>query len=170
MAEPQILKTLEGRTVPRGVIVFSGVPYPVLSVVDLKYRAVVDLIALDSPADGASGMIEHFGRLGEQIRIMCPTMTDTALEDMTYRDRVAFYGAAIQASPPPLLDALVNLLDGRTDFHADVCVEACEHPVDCQALRGLWAVKDTLTEAVGPLAPQEAPPEVSQVSTPSTMT
>lgn len=136
------------------MVIYGDPPvrYDVRSVVDLKRRDLHALLDLDNPPSGeADGMLAQGDRLAAQIKLLCPTMTDAVLDEMTFRERADFHAACLEAGPPPLLESLAVLLKNR----ALPCDEVCEHP-DCPPLRELWAMKEKLTDA-NPSVPAPGP-------------
>ena len=82
---------------------------------------------------------------------MQPAVPGAVLDEMTWGELVAFHTAALNSGPPPLLQALAAMLDGR----ALPCAEPCEHP-ECPLLAELWDVKEKLV-ALNPLPPSPEP-------------
>jgi len=170
MAEPRVLRDLRVlRPEPRGVVLHGDPPvaYPILSVVDLKRKALHELLALDNPATGEdNGILAQGDRLTAQIKMLCPTMPADIVDEMTFREKVDFHAACLDAGPPPLVQSLAALLRP----YPVPCEEACEHP-DCPALRELWAMKEKLSD-VNPTTPappaRTAPEDSSTVSASST--
>jgi len=159
MAEstPRVLRDLRVlRPEPRGVVLYGDpvVSYPVRSIVDMPQREVLRLLELDNPPAGTElSVAEHSERLGESLKLLCPTLTDAVLADMPYRTRLDFFQATLSSEPPPLVETLGRMLDGRDK----PCAEACDHG-DCPPLRDLWALREKLEGGARPTVP--APPTV----------
>jgi hypothetical protein len=81
---------------PRGIVKYRDGEYPVMSLVDVTYSEMIELLAVAREAGKATGDdLGHVAdRMRVQLKVLVPTLTDAVLDNMTYRELIAFLNAA----------------------------------------------------------------------------
>lgn len=90
---------------PRGHILYGDPPveYLIMSVVDLNYEQMIDLMDTTSgkETDAPVSLTDLMDRMRRQIKSIAPTLTDGVLNTMTYRNLMDFLNAAMGVGENP---------------------------------------------------------------------
>lgn len=96
------------KPVPRGVIRYGDPPvdYPVMSLIDVPYGEMVSLLAIAKEAAaverGTGLSLDTLAdKMRAQLKVLVPSITDTVLDGMTYRELMAFLTAATGGDEGP---------------------------------------------------------------------
>jgi hypothetical protein len=93
------------KPVPRGYILFGDPPvqYPIMSVVDLTYAQMIDLMETASTeGENLSASVPKLMvTMRKQIKSIAPTLTDAVLDTMSYRNLIDFINAAMGSGENP---------------------------------------------------------------------
>lgn len=115
-----ILKDLTTlKPVPRGVIIYGDPPveYPIMSVVDLTYEQMVELMdtAETKGENLPISLPELMVTMRRQIKSVAPTLTDYVLNEMTYRQLIDFLNAAMGSGENPPQAAVEAVSESSTN-------------------------------------------------------
>jgi len=101
------------KPVPRGYVIYGDPPveYPIMSVVDLNYEQMIDLMDTARSATGKPdetvSLPDLMVKMRRQIKSIAPTLTDDILNTMTYRNLVDFLNGAMSSGENPQQAAAV---------------------------------------------------------------
>jgi hypothetical protein len=93
------------RPKPRAIVTWGEQQYPVMSLIDLKYKDMIGILdAMDetAPTSPVSAQ-EQTARTRRHLQVLVPALSDEVLDQMTYRDMLAFVDAALgvgEGNPP----------------------------------------------------------------------
>lgn len=87
------------RPVPRAEVLYKGKKYGVLSLIDLPYEEMVEI--LSTAAGEKRGTVESVDHTHRQLRMLVPDLEAKVLKRMTYREAVAFLESALGVAENP---------------------------------------------------------------------
>ena len=88
---------------PRAIVTFRGVEYPVLSLMDLLYPQMMEILGVQQAKGeaGQSTVAVNVQKTRKQLQALVPTLSDEILDTMTYREIVSFIEAAMESGTNP---------------------------------------------------------------------
>jgi hypothetical protein len=91
------------RPIPRATVAWKGKKYEVLSIIDLPYAQMAEILGIVSePApEGEPKVVTTVTRTRRQLKAMVPELPDKVLDAMTYREMVVFLEATMGTGENP---------------------------------------------------------------------
>ena len=85
------------RPTPRATITWKGSKYEVMSIIDLPYAQMAEILGIVSePApEGEAPVVTQVLRTRRQLKAMVPALPNEVLDTMTYREMVMFLETAM---------------------------------------------------------------------------